>query len=216
MLVCNYCGRNLKNDYNTCPGCGSTFFQRISDFGEKVIKKPPEGGYIINVDNYEKSKKFANIFMWIGWGSLIFIIMFDLPFLLGGILVGQEDIIFGLTFSITSLAVTIPFVIVSIIFIFISKSMKNKAQENILRVKKLAMEGFLVKNMPYKLVSSGTVINNQPIYCIQVEYENPSGQKISLQSEPRYNNKLSDKNGTVDLLIDPNDYSNYYIDLEIY
>jgi len=66
MLVCNYCGRNLKNDYNTCPGCGSTFFQRISDFGEKVIKKPPEGGYIINVDNYEKSKKFANIFMWIG------------------------------------------------------------------------------------------------------------------------------------------------------
>ena len=216
MLVCNYCGRNLKNDYNTCPGCGSTIFQRISDFGEKVIKKPPEGGYIINVDNYEKSKKFANIFMWIGWGSLIFIIMFDLPFLLGGILVGQEDIIFGLTFSITSLAVTIPFVIVSIIFIFISKSMKKKAQENILRVKKLAMEGFLVKNMPYKLVSSGTVINNQPIYCIQVEYESPSGQKISLQSEPRYNNKLSDKNGTVDLLIDPNDYSNYYIDLEIY
>jgi len=94
--------------------------------------------------------------------------------------------------------------------------MKKKAQENILRVKKLAMEGFLVKNMPYKLVSSGTVINNQLIYCIQVEYENPSGQKISLQSEPRYNNKLSDKNGTVDLLIDPNDYSNYYIDLEIY
>ena len=110
MLVCNYCGRNLKNDYNTCPGCGSTIFQRISDFGEKVIKKPPEGGYIINVDNYEKSKKIANIFMWIGWGSLIFIIIFDLPFLLGGILVGQEDIIFGLTFSITSLAVTIPFV----------------------------------------------------------------------------------------------------------
>ena len=154
--------------------------------------------------------------MWIGWGSLLFIILFVLPFLLGGILVGQEDIIFGLTFSITSLAVTIPFVIISIIFISISKSMKKKAQENILRVKKLAMEGFLVKNMPYKLVSSGTIINNQPIYCIQVEYENPSGQKISLQSEPRYNNKLSDKNGTVDLLIDPNDYSNYYIDLEIY
>lgn len=137
-------------------------------------------------------------------------------FLFGGILVGQEDIIFGLSFSITSLVVTIPFVIISIIFISIFKSMKKKAQENILRVKKLAMEGFLVKNMPYKLVSSGTVINNQLIYCIQVEYENPSGQKISLQSEPRYNNKLSDKNGTVDLLIDPNDYSNYYIDLEIY
>ncbi len=216
MLVCNYCGRNFKNDYNTCPGCGSTTFQRISDFGEKVIKKPPEGGYIINVDNYEKSKKIANIFKWIGWILLIFMITFDLPFLLGGILVGKEDFMFGLTFSITSLAVSIPFFIVSIVFIFISKSMKKKAQENILRVKKLAKEGFLVKNMPYNLVSSGTVINNQPVYCIQVEFENSSGQKIPLQSEPRYNNKLSDKNGTVDLLIDPNDYSNYYIDLEIY
>ena len=31
MLVCNYCGRNFKNDYNTCPGCGATTFKRISD-----------------------------------------------------------------------------------------------------------------------------------------------------------------------------------------
>ena len=216
MLVCNYCGRNFKNEYNTCPGCGSTIFNRVSDFGEKVIKKPPEGGYVINVDNFEKSKKMANIVKWIGWGLLIFMITFDLPFLLGGILAGQEDLLFGLTFSITSLVVTIPFVIISIVLISISKSMKKKAQENILRVKKLAKEGVLVKNMPYKLVSSGTEINNQPIYCIQVEYENSSGQKIPLNSEPRYNNKLSNKNGTVDLLIDPDDYSNYYIDLEIY
>ena len=216
MLVCNYCGRNFKNDYSTCPGCGSTTFQRINDFGEKVIKKPPEGGYIINVDNYEKSKKIANIFKWVGWIILIFMVAFDLPFLLGGILVGQEDFMFGLTFSIISLTISIPFFIVSIVFIFISKSMKKKAQENILRVKKLAKEGFLVKNMPYNLVSSGTVINNQPVYCIQVEYENTFGQIIPLKSEPKYNNRLNDKNGTVDLLIDPNDYSNYYIDLEIY
>ena len=141
---------------------------------------------------------------------------FDLPFLLGGFLVGKEDIMFGLTFSITSLAVSIPFFIVSIIFISISKSMKRKAQENIFRVKKLAKEGFLVKNMPYKLVPSGTVINGQQVCCIQVEYENSFGQKIPLKSEPKYNNRLNDKNGTVDLLIDPNDYSNYYIDLEIF
>ena len=114
MLVCNYCGRNFKNEFNTCPGCGSTTFNRVSDFGEKVIKKPPEGGYVINVDNFEKSKKMANIVKWIGWGLLIFMITFDLPFLLGGILAGQEDLLFGLTFSITSLVVTIPFVIISI------------------------------------------------------------------------------------------------------
>ena len=70
--------------------------------------------------------------------------------------------------------------------------------------------------MPYQLVSSGTVINGKPIYCMQVEYENASGEKIPLQSEAKYNNKLSDKDGTADLLIDPDDYSNYYIDVEIY
>ena len=70
--------------------------------------------------------------------------------------------------------------------------------------------------MPYELVSSGAIINGQPIYCIQVEYENASGQKIPLKSESKYDNKISNKNGTADLLIDPNDYSNYFIDIEIY
>lgn len=51
---------------------------------------------------------------------------------------------------------------------------------------------------------------------MQVEYENASGQIIPLKSEAKYNNVLSDKDGTVDLLIDPNDYSNFFIDIEIY
>lgn len=100
--------------------------------------------------------------------------------------------------------------------ILFAKSSKNKVEDNIKRLQKLAIEGVLVKNMPYKLVKSGTVINGNPIYCMQVEYENASGQIIPLKSEAKYNNVLSDKDGTVDLLIDPNDYSNFFIDIEIY
>lgn len=216
MQVCNYCGRNLKKEYATCPGCGSSTFKKVSDFGEKIIEKPPEGGYIINIDNYKKSKKIANILKWCGWGVMILMILFDLPFFFAGILVGSEDAMFGLAFSSTAIAVSLPFIIVCIVVIVIAKSMKKKAINNIERVQKLAKEGLLIKNMPYQLVSSGTVINGKPIYCMQVEYENASGEKIPLQSEAKYNNKLSDKDGTADLLIDPNDYSNYYIDVEIY
>jgi RNA polymerase subunit RPABC4/transcription elongation factor Spt4 len=216
MQICNYCGRNLKKEYDTCPGCGSTSFKKTNDFGEKVIKTPPKGGYIINTNNFKKSDKTGKIIILVGWVLLIFSIFTELPFIFGSLLAGQEDILFGLTFSITSLAATIPFIIISIVAIIIGKNMRKKAKENINRVEKLAKEGILVKNMPYELVSSGTIINGQPIYCIQVEYENASNQKIPLRSEAKYDNKIANKNGTADLLIDPNDYSNYFIDIEIY
>ena len=43
MLVCNYCGRNLKEKYNICQGCGSSKLERINDFGKAIIKNPNEG-----------------------------------------------------------------------------------------------------------------------------------------------------------------------------
>ena len=121
-----------------------------------------------------------------------------------------------MTFISIALASLIPFLGIGIGMIVFGNKKEKKAKSEIKRVQKLAKEGILVKNMPYQLVKTGVVINNQPVYCFKVEYENASGQRIPLKSEGKYNNKLSDKNGTVDLLIDPEDYSNYYIDLEIY
>ena len=43
MLVCNYCSRDLKKGYNICPGCGSSKFERINDFGKAIIKTTLEG-----------------------------------------------------------------------------------------------------------------------------------------------------------------------------
>ena len=93
---------------------------------------------------------------------------------------------------------------------------KKKAKNNIERVNKLAKTGVLIKNIPYDLKPTGTIINGEKIYYIQVLYESKSGKKIPLNSEPKYNTIMGDKDGTADLLIDPNDISNYYIDFEIY
>lgn len=81
---------------------------------------------------------------------------------------------------------------------------------------KLAETGTLIKNLPYKVKPTGTVINGNSIYCIEVIYELKNGTKIPFRSEGKYDGQLSRGDGTVDLLIDPNDHSNYFIDFEIY
>ena len=54
-----------------------------------------------------------------------------------------------------------------------------------------------------------------PVYCIKVLYDN-NGTEVPFVSNPKYSGKLGDIDGTADLLVDPNDFSNYYIDFEIY
>ena len=39
---------------------------------------------------------------------------------------------------------------------------------------------------------------------------------MALISNPKYNNNIFNPSGTADLLLDPNDANNYFIDLEIF
>lgn len=83
------------------------------------------------------------------------------------------------------------------------------------RVKKLNQTGTLIKNLPYRLVESNTSINGQPLPAILVEYTLPSGETREFLGEARYDFKISDEDGFVDLLIDLDDPSNYHIDFDI-
>ena len=216
MLVCNYCGRNLKKEYDVCPGCGASSFKNISMIEQYTIKKPPKDGYIIKVESYEKSIKISKLLKWIGIILMIVMVLFETPFIIGGMMSMEDDAMFGTSFILISLSSTLIFFLIGIVLIIISIKMKKKALNNIKRVHKLAKEGVLIKNMPYELIPSGTVINGTPIYCIEVKYESKSGTLIPLKSEPKFNRVMGTDDGTVDLLIDANDISNYYIDFEIY
>ena len=59
------------------------------------------------------------------------------------------------------------------------------------------------------------VVNNKRIFKPIVEYTLPSGSVITLEGDARHDKKLSDEDGLVDLLIDENNPSNYFIDFEI-
>jgi RNA polymerase subunit RPABC4/transcription elongation factor Spt4 len=201
MYICNYCNRVLKQEYEKCPGCGGSSFKTKAFLGETIIKETPKGGYKINVENYKKSLRIANIFVIIGIALIVMPSIFALPFLL----LGMGEIILFIPFGAT----------LGLIMFGIAFSNKRKVKKSMNRAIKLSKNGMLVKGMPYKEVNTGTFVGNKYYKCIEVKFKNSAGVEIPLYSETKYDADIKNPE-TVDLLIDPNDYSNYFIDYEIY
>ena len=201
MYICNYCNRVLKQEYEKCPGCGSSSFKTKAFLGETIIKEPPKGGYKINIENYKKSLRTANIFVVIGIVLIIAPLVFSLPFLL----LGMGDVLLMLPFE----------AIIGIVMICVASSSKKKIKKSIKRANKLAKIGLLVKGMQYKEINTGTMVMGKYYKCIEVNFKNSAGVEIPLYSETKYDADIKNPE-TVDLLIDPDDYSNYFIDYEIY
>lgn len=90
-----------------------------------------------------------------------------------------------------------------------------KGEKKIKKIKELNKYGKLVKNLPYRLEPSGITVNNVPVQRPVVDYTLASGVKVTLYGDPRMDRKVADADGKVDLIIDENDPSNYFIDFEI-
>lgn len=232
MLVCSYCGRHFKHDYESCPGCGSGSFKKINDTVELVIDTPPKDGYHISTESYSKEKsnyKIIKIFLYIMMGiiflsslgiliPLIIFILIGIMSLFGSIdIEGIENIIpviiFLLLFFVSDIIFGCGFLY---LIKYLLDKQRDRADNNIVRVNKLAKEGMLIKNMPYELVESGNVIMGKPIYCIKINFKFENGTVLPLISNPKFDGVDMEKEKSVDLLIDKNDYKNYYIDYEIY
>ena len=105
--------------------------------------------------------------------------------------------------------------LIPIVFIAIAVFKIRKINKRVASIEKLNHNGKLIKNLPYHLENSGTVINGVPILCPVVEYTLPSGSTISLRGDPRLDKNPINREGTVDLVIDENNPNNYFIDFEI-
>ncbi len=203
MHVCNYCGRVLKYDYEKCPGCGGSSFKNKAYLGEEVIKEPPKDGYKINVENYKRKMRNANITSIIGIILVVVPLLWSLPLLLIGIV---------------GMLLFFPFeIIIGIILIIVGNKIKRQTKKEMKRATKLAKKGILVKNMPYEAAPTGTFVGSKVYKCIKVNYKNSAGVEIPLFSETKFDiDEKMKSDDTADLLIDPDDYSNYFIDFEIY
>ena len=107
------------------------------------------------------------------------------------------------------------FLIIPILFITIAVVNIRSINKRLKVVNQLNQKGKLIKNLPYHLENTGIVVNNVQIQRPVVEYTLPSGSTITLYGEPRYDKKAEDTDGMVDIVIDENNPSNYFIDYEI-
>ncbi len=206
MYICNYCGRYLKKHYDNCPACGANTFKKVQSISEMVIDKPPEGGYKVNLDNLKLEQNNSNFEIIILISIIIISSLLCLPYFL-------FDFIF-----LFFIVITILIGVVSGSFIILTFSKEKKeSKKEIERIRKLAKNGILIKNLKYRVRPvAGNVPGYTTAFTIQVSYEIKDGKEECFESEVKYLSALGREDGTVDLLIDPNDYSNYFIDFEIY
>lgn len=200
MHICNYCGRVLKHDYEKCPGCGGSSFKNKAYLGEEIIKTPPKGGYKIDINDYVREIIKNLIIVFVATLFLTITIIKLLPLLILFICLAIIELAFlfgGLKFAIEE---------------FIALK----------RLKRISKTGMLVKNIPYEVVETNIVTNifakeKKTFKRIKIIFKNSAGVRIPLVSELKSNiEDMMKIDDTVDLLIDPTDYSNFYIDFEIY
>ena len=107
------------------------------------------------------------------------------------------------------------FMLLPIIFIAVGLINILKVNKRIKQIKALNNTGKLIKGLPYRMENTGAKVNDVPIQRPVVDYVLPNGTTISLQGDPRHDRKHFDGDGMVDLLVDENDPTNYFIDFEI-
>jgi hypothetical protein len=216
MYTCDYCGRYLKKKYDTCPGCGGDKFTKLAGYSTQIIIVPPAGGYKIKFDNYKIERSQFSLPKWIMIIVLIMTILFILGFFICGIIFWNKDKV-----------ISIAFISMSIFFIFSEtkqyrlfikkvKTGEKSINDNMKKIATLKNKGWLIKNVPYEVKEIQSKSSVSKVYYLHVIYEIEKGHTLSLKSEPKHLGALGRENGTVDVLIDPDDYSNYYIDFEIY
>lgn len=224
MYICNYCGTILKKEYEICPNCGGSSFENKSDLGEIIIREPPKDGFKVNLNNMNQHlNKAIKIKRWgvfllflpiivIAIMAVLFLILISLYAIItqtadGEIHTTESFFSYALGFIFfTPLSLSIMGAIVGLVLFIIGIASKKACKKEIERIKALSIKGMLIKNIPY------TVSND----CMRIVFKNSAGVEIPLYSESKFDiRKMMDIDKTADLLIDPDDYANYYIDYEI-
>ncbi len=201
MKVCKYCDRRLTKDYLYCPGCGSESFKELKGNEEYTITTPPPEGYKIDTSYYLEKIENNNEKSVFAEGILII-------FCVLGILIGGPLALFDL----------LPIIIGSLIGTVATKKGARDAKNSIDDMFYLSHNGVLIKNLPYTIVKDYKTQNRHTItlYRIAVDYVDKDGNTHRLVSEPKTSNRLHDADGKADLLINPQNYHCYYIDVDIY
>lgn len=107
------------------------------------------------------------------------------------------------------------FLVLPIAFITLGIINIKKVNKRIKTINELNKAGKLVKNLPYRLEDSNFKVNNVTIQKPVIDYTLPNGVTVTLHGDTRFDRKVFDADGMVDLVIDESHPENYFIDFEI-
>ena len=162
--------------------------------------------YKIDRTNLKKERNFKVMF---GLAGIVFALLFIAVIVLDAIGMFSKN-------SENNPIVALVFVFfICGFFIFIGIDGIKKYKEKMTKYDYLEQHGRLERGLKYTLLRTGTVVNGSPIMKIVVDYQMDSGSIIQLSGDGRYDHRIADSDGLVDLLIDPYDPSNYYLDFHI-
>lgn len=99
------------------------------------------------------------------------------------------------------------------LFLIISTILRINSWLKVAKIKRLCIKGILVKNIPYKLISTNLNVDDKTIMAFCITYTFPDGITRELISNGIY--KDVEETGWCDMLYDPNNYKNYYIEKSI-
>ena len=91
----------------------------------------------------------------------------------------------------------------------------RRVSNRIKKMNELATYGKLIRGLEFETIPSSTYINGRNVPQIKIKYQMPDGTIRELISDKRYDMIDGAYGKTVDLLIDENDPSTYYIDFNI-
>ena len=166
--------------------------------------------YKIDKTNLKKEKSFNRVFFLVG---MVFLIICSAAIIAQGF--------FDMDLGGDKVVKDYPIVFLFFIFlicgisIFAGLSGMRNVNKKIKKYEYLAKNGKLIKGLQYRMTPTGSRVNDRDVMKIIVDYELPSGSWVQLESDGRFDFKMSDSDGLVDLLIDPFDSNNYYIDFNI-
>lgn len=115
--------------------------------------------------------------------------------------ISQYDFVSKIVFACIFFIIAIPMFGIGafVLFIAIRRNIKSK---------KLLKHGQLIKDVPCKIIPTNITLNGEPGYIVEVEY-----QGFKLKSETKFD--IDVRRNSADLLIDPLNFKNYYIDFDI-
>lgn len=215
MIECTYCRRIFKKPHHICPGCGAKSFE-VKFYKENlIIKNPPNDGYKSCLSGIKKKKNNLLIsFIIIMIIALMFILILISPII--ATFVSTNYIIVAIIGAIC-LSIASIFIIKEVIPLIHSayeENLKiiNKEEENL---KYLSKNGILIKNLEYVPIECPLTFGRIR-YKIKFKYVTKEGREITETTYKEYKKSDIEKDNTIDLLIDPKDPYNYFIDFEIY